>query len=232
MPFKGQNFRHRFAGGWASDFGPQFDASINEGGLIQVPFLVKADNVIYQLDGGPRKVGGASRFNSSAVGGGVTIRGLFDYWKMGTGGSPANRRIVHISTTVLADNNDATFASIDTGLEADKVPSYAQLDDEIVWCTDSVNDVPKRYDSTTVNTWAASIPFTTVSMVVEHKNRIWCAGDPANPSVLYASPLSDESGVAGDWAINGVYIQINPGDGDQIVGLASHKNSLFVFKGP
>lgn len=232
MPFRGQNVRHVFSGGWATDFGPNAEVGVSQNGLVEIPWLNPADNCIYELDGGPRKVGGLTKFNSSALESGASIRGLYDYWKMGTSGTPSNRRIVYVNDSIYSDNNDASFVQIDSGMETGEVPVFAQMDDEVVWMTTSTSDPPKRYDGTTVNTWDTTIPFTTISMATSHKNRIWCAGDPSNPSVLYFSPLADEDGVAGNWNQSGGFIQIDPGDGDRIVGVASHKDSLFVFKGP
>ena len=40
-----------FAGGWATDFGPSFFAA-PQNGLLAMPFLLSADNLLYELDGG------------------------------------------------------------------------------------------------------------------------------------------------------------------------------------
>ena len=41
--------RHHFQGGWATDFGPTADV-VPDGTAVAVPFLVNADNVIFEFD--------------------------------------------------------------------------------------------------------------------------------------------------------------------------------------
>ena len=81
--------------------------------------MLVAENVYFELDGGPHKIGGIEKLNSSAVASGTAIRGCYDYWKQGTGGTPARRKILHADTVILADNDDNIFANIFTGLEND-----------------------------------------------------------------------------------------------------------------
>lgn len=61
--------------------------------------------------------------------------------------------------------------------------------------------------------------------VILHKNRLYMAGDPANPSRLYMSDLGEPT----SWpALN--FIDINTNDGDKITGIAEHLDSLVIFK--
>lgn len=224
MPTKSQVIRHQFGGGWATDFGPTADVGI-EGGQVVVPFLTEAENIIYELDGGPHKVGGVTKVNSSGLG--STVTGIYDYWRQGTAGSPARRRIAHAGTVIYADNDDGTYASIFTGLESGAIPSYATFDDLLIISSNSTTDVPKSWDQTTAQNLAGSPP--NFSFAVVHHGRVFAAGDAANPSDLSYTAAFDPE----DWIGAGSgTIQIDPNDGDHIVGIASHKNDLFVFKGP
>lgn len=218
--------RHKFAGGWNTDLGPTADVSV-EGGIVQVPYLTDADNIIYELDGGPHKAPGTAKLNSTVLESGADIKGLFDYWITGTGGSPAQHRIVHVGTTIKRDDADGTFTNLFTGLEADKVPDYTVFEDTVVIASDSTADVPKSWDGSTAQNLAGSPPNFAFSEV--HKNRIWAAGDAANPSRLYyAVSLNPEDWIGGGSGT----IDIDPNDGDRITGLASHKDELWIFKGP
>jgi hypothetical protein len=219
--------RHVFGGGWATDFGPSVDGT-PDGNRVVIPFLVDAQDCMFELDGGPRKMGGASKVNASAVESGAVVTGLHDYWRQGAAGAPSRRRVIHAGTKVLADADDAVFSNeLFTGLEADKVPSYFTFDDLLIISSDSTVDVPRSWDQTTAQNLAGTPP--RFSFGCAHKNRAWAAGVYANPSRLYYSVNVDPE----DWAGSGSgSIDIDPNDGDIITGIASHKKELWVFKGP
>ncbi|MCP4900124.1 MAG: hypothetical protein GY906_24400 [bacterium] len=218
--------RNLFDGGWATDFGPAIDIAPDRAGIVKLPFLVDADNVIYELDGGPHKAPGTTKVNSSGLESGATIRGIFDYWITGTGGSATQHRIMHVGTKIKKDDADGSFSDIFSGVDNTAVPSYAILEDLLV-IADDANSAPKSWDGTTAQNLAGSPP--NFAFVVEHKNRLWAAGVDANASRLYYSALLDPDNWTG--AGSGE-INISPSDGDRITGLASHQNSLLVFKGP
>ena len=218
--------KHRFAGGWDTDTGPSVDVTVN-GTFVDVPFLVEADNIVYELDGGPHKAPGTSKLNSSALESGADVKGLYDYWITGTGASPTQHRICHVGTTIKKDNADGSFTNLFTGLEADKIPDYSTFEDLLIIASDSNTDVPKSWDGTTAQNLAGSPPNFAFSEV--HKNRLWAAGDASNPSRLYYTPGFKPA----DWTgLGSGTIDIDPSDGDRITGIASHRGELWIFKGP
>ena len=220
--------RHLFGGGWATDFGPSVDVSPDQSGKVVIPFLLTAQDCLYELDGGPHEIGGASRVNSSAVASGAAVMGVYDYWRQGTAGSPARRRVLHAGTVALADVDDASFTTtIGSGLESGKIPAYSTFDDLLIFSSDSTTDVPRSWDQTTAQNLAGTPP--RFSFSAAHKNRLWAAGVYSLPSRLYYSANTDPE----DWTGAGSgSIDIDPNDGDIITGLVSHKNDLWVHKGP
>ena len=218
---------HRFGGGWATDFGPSF-YGVPQGGILTMPFLVDAQNVIYELNGGVHTMPGTTKFNSSTLGASSTVKGIYDYWRQGTVGSPIQKIVAHVDTRVVAASlSDGIFSNIGTGLVSGAVPSYATFDDLLILANDASADVPKSWDQTTFQSLAGSPP--NFSFSVAHKNKQWAAGVIANPSRLYYSVTLDPE----DWAgATSGSIDIDPSDGDAIVGLASFRNELWVFKGP
>ena len=224
---KTQVVRHLFGGGWATDFGTTTDISPDQSGKVVIPFLLTAQDCLYELNGGPHEIGGASKVNSSAVASGAVVMGVYDYWRQGTAGAPTRRRVLHAGTTALADTDDASFVTtIGSGPESGKVPAYSTFDDLLIFSSDSTTDVPRSWDQTTAQALAGSPP--RFSFSVSHKNRLWAAGVYANPSRLYYSSNVDPE----DWTTTGGSIDIDPNDGDIITGIASHKGELIVFKGP
>ena len=225
---KTQVIRHYFGGGWATDFGPSVDVSPDQSGKVVIPYLVNAQDCLFELDGGPHEIGGTSHVNSSAVASGAVVTGLYDYWRHGTAGSAARRRVLHAGTVCLADADNGTFSTtLGSGLTSAAVPSYFTFDDLLIFSSDSTVDVPRSWDQTTAQNLAGSPP--RFSFGVSHKNRAWAAGVHSLPSRLYYSVNVNPE----DWTGSGSgSIDIDPDDGDRITGLVSHKDVLFVFKGP
>lgn len=223
-----KTIKHQFAGGWSSDLGPNIDAAPDQSGAIQLPFLVDAENVLFELDGGPHKIGGTAKVNATVLESGAAVYGLYDYWRQGSTGAPTRRRVAHVGTKVRADVDDGTFSqTIFSGLSAGAIPSYATFDDKLIISSDASADTPKVWDQTTASDLGGSPP--RFSFCVVHKNRAWAAGDYTAPSRLYYSVLLNPQ----DWVGAGSgSIDIDPNDGDMITGIASQKNILFIFKGP
>jgi hypothetical protein len=228
MPERHPIFRHRIAGGWGPDFGPTAEVEVAD--LIRIPWLVNADNLRFTLDGGVRKVGGTERLNAVALESGAKVTGIFDYWRHGTGGSPTQKRVIHVGTKIQKDDADGNFTDIFTGMVADAIPSYAIFDDYLILMNDAAADVPRYWDQSTAKVLGTNTP--NGSFGATHKNRFWIAGVHANPSRLYYSEALP-AGADGDWNAGGAgVIDVDPGDGDRITGLISFKNDLWVFKGP
>lgn len=227
MTAKRQTYKALFGGGFATDFGPSANVSASGDGTISLPFLLEAENVFFELDGGPHKIGGTTKLNSAAINSGNEIRGLCDFWRQGTSGTPSQRRVLYSGTAIYADNADGTFSSIKTGLEDDKVPCFTVFNDKLIMSSDSITDPPMTYDGTTVTNLGGSPPQFSFSCV--HKNHLFVAGVASLPSRLYYCKTLDAS----DWSdATAGYIDIDPNDGDRITGIASYKDNLWVFKGP
>ncbi len=218
---------HRFGGGWATDLGPFYTAAPQNGVLV-LPFLSDARNIVYELNGGVHKMHGTTKFNASTLGASSTVKGLYDYWRQGTVGAPAQRVVAHVDTRVVAaSTSDGVFSNIGTGFTSGAVPSYSTFDDLLILANDASADVPKSWDQTTFQSLAGSPP--NFSFSCTHKNRSWAAGVIGYPSRLYYSVNLDPEDWTGGTSGS---IDIDPSDGDAIVGLASFRNELWVFKGP
>ena len=218
---------HSFSGGLATDFGTTIFTPLDQTNSIKIPFLLEARNAVYTLNGGIRKAPGTTKFNAAVLSGASTVRGLFDYWRQGTGDSAVQKRIVHHGTVIYNDNADGVFASLFTGLNNTAIPNYATFDDILIIADSALADVPRSWDTVTAQNLAGTPP--RFSFSVAHKNYQFAAGNFAFPSRLYYSVSLDPE----DWVGGGSgSIDINPNDGDMITGLISHKNELVVFKGP
>ena len=227
MPSFRPYIKHTFGGGWATDFGPNAEVVPDQSGRVIVPFLTTAENVLYELDGGPHKSPGTVNVNSTALNSGASVRGLYDFWRMGTAGSPSQKRIAVAGSIIYADAADGTFSSIKTGVQTTAVWHFSTFDDFLIIANDAAADVPMSYDGTTFQNLAGSPPNFAFS--AKHHNYMFAAGVNTAPSTLYySSSVNPEEWTGGTSGS----IQIDPDDGDKITGLISHKNELWVFKGP
>lgn len=226
-PVQTRFITHRFAGGWAPGYGKLISGFPTDTREVPIPYVLDAKNIFWNLDGGIRKIGGTSYIGSGMEGGAV-VYGVYDYWRIGTSGSATNRKVCHVNDTIQEDQGSNSWQQLLGSLEVGKHPNYATFADLLIMATDSTTDVPQSWDQTTIQNLAGSPPNFAFS--VFHKSRQWAAGNVAFPSRLYYSAADDPE----DWTGAGSgYIDISPGDGDEIRGLAGeYKNDLWVFKGP
>jgi len=235
MPTRTQHITHRFGGGWAPDYGKLVSDLPTQTGSVSIPFTLEAKNIFWNLDGGFKQVGGTAK-TSLVLESGAEIMGLYDYWRIGTSGTYARRKVCHVGQFIYEDGGTDTWVKVGvatyTTLQDAKHPNYATFNDLLIISSDGNTDVPMSWDQTTFQNLAGSPPNFAFS--TEHKGRLWAAGVAANPSRLYYSgkdnpelwtPTASAIGAPG-------YIDISPGDGDEIRGIASFKDELWVFKGP
>lgn len=222
MPGRTPWVRHTIAGGWATDFGQVVDTQIPATLVMPIPFLLQADDVLFELHGGVRKSPGAAKLNSAVMESGAAIRSLFDAWFSGTGGAPTQRRVCDVGTKFKADNADGTFTDIATGLSATGVSCFAMLEDFLVRA--STTDTFSKWDGTTYSA-AAGTEVLNIQCVCEHKGYLFGGGAATAPSrLVYTDQFAPNN-----WD---QHIDVSPDDGDGIKAVASHKGELLIFKGP
>jgi hypothetical protein len=196
--------------------------------------MAKAENIIYEISGAVHKAGGGTRLNSSALASGSPVLGQFDYWKAGASGSFTQ---VYVVTTdsgkVLCEEDPSGAAGTFTdrtgavSIGAGAIPNFVQAKDVlIIFFSDA--STPIKYNNTGAAAALGGSP-PAGRCGCWHKNRPWIGGSNAFPSRLYYGAY----GTIETWSGQDAgAIDIDSEDGDRIVGLASHKNSLLVFKGP
>ena len=199
----------------------------------EISYLARANNVIFEVSRAVHKVGGGTRLNSTALTGTPSVLGQFDYWKAGTSGSFAQRYVVTTSDSKVYQEDTGTPGTFNdiTGaatIGANAIPNFVLARDTlgILWSDAST---PLQWaQSGNVSTWT-NAPAGRCGCY--HKGRVWIGGTNANPSRASYSAyrsFTDFTGVDAG-AIEDAF---NPDDGDRIIGLASYKGALIVFKGP
>lgn len=196
----------------------------------QLSHLITAQNCIYELSGAVRKVGGDSRINATAITGGPSITGMFDFWRGGGAAAFTQKHVVMTSNQkVYKDDMDGTYDDI-TGaasITASAIPVFCQARDLLTIWTDK-NDTPLKWNQTGNVAALGGTPPVGRGMTF-HVNRGFAWGVNANASRLYYSSSTDVE----DWSGSDTgSIDIDPEDGDRIIGCISYKRRLFIFKGP
>ncbi len=209
-----------FASGFATDLPSQ---------SRELAYQLKAENVMYEVDGGVRKVGGTERIFSEAFQGLPAINGMTDFW-LDVGGTVTQHFVlVTAAGEIYLDNLDGTASAI-TGTAtpgSDPIPVFCVAEDTLtLWF--STNSTPLKYTgSGNVEALGGSPP--TGRGAVYHLGRLWAWGANSNPSRLYYSAFGNiEDWSGGDTGS----IDVQAGDGDRIIGAISFREKLFVFKGP
>jgi hypothetical protein len=198
-----------------------------------ISHLAAAQNVIHEVSGAVHKAGGGTRLNSSALSGGPSVLGQFDYWKAGTSGSFTQVYVVTTSDgKVYCEENPSGAAGTFTDrtgaatIGANAIPDFAQAKDVLTmfW---SDGSTPLQYNNTGAVSTLTNAPAGRCACW--HKGRLWTIGTNAFPSRLYYSAYGTITTWTGE---DTGAIDIDSEDGDRGIGLESHKGSLIVFKGP
>lgn len=232
MPFNQAKWiTHTFNGGWATDFGNTLYVT-PEQDQIQIPWFNNLENVTFGKDGSIGQLPGFDKLADapliqprldSTLAEQTIVYGLYEYTRNGTSLSGTTQLLAAVGSAIFkVTSTSRTYLG---ALENTLSPvSFSQFNDLVII---SDGSTPKSYDQTTFQSLAGSPPDFLFS--TPHRGRQFAAGISSNPSRLYYSV----SGNPEDWAGAGSgSIDIDPGDGDSIVGLLSWKSELWVFKGP
>ena len=209
------------------DVGLATDMPIQE---RQLSHYRTCENVMYEQSGAIRKCGGDSRINSTAITSTPTITGGFDYWTAGTSGTFTQKTVVMTSNSkIYKEDMDGTFDDI-TGsvtITSSAIPVFCQARDTLL-IFDNLNDTPMKWtQSGNVDVLGGSPPAGRGA--VFHLNRVWIWSANGFPSrITYGSSTSIEDYTGADTG----YIDIDPDDGDRIMGAVVYKKHLIIFKGP
>ena len=133
MPSRSQEVTHVFDGGWATDYGQNADVIIESDGKVRIPFLTKAENVYYELNGAPHKIGGLHKIYPSGttpMESGATVMGVYDFWRS-IAGVYSQARVAHCGTKLINLETGATIAS---SLTSGAIPHYNTFEQNALQC--------------------------------------------------------------------------------------------------
>jgi len=187
--------------------------------------LTIADNIIFTTSGARKKRGGQTRYNSSAIGGTAAenVVFLYDYWATVSNVKREYFVAVTDSGKAYRSSGNGTWASFSTlslTVSQGGVTATVMNEDLILGLKGS--GVPKVWSnqSTSSNLVAlsassGSLPFSSAWIVTDFLERLFVAGDPANPDKVYVSKAGDYTNwTATGTAGGGITLDVGVGDGD------------------
>lgn len=204
---------------------------------IPITALTKANNIRFNV-AGIDKAPGSTKFNSTALGGGDAIVGLWDWFPAAT-----TQRLIAITDggDLFRDTGDGTFsagAAIDTTFG---VPTTDFL--FVEGGNESAADERKLFLFSAsralsfIDGDAAAITATTPAADWSGGNhpqggflfrdRLIAFGNANRPHFLYASSTADH----GDFSTSNLF-SVFPGEGDKITAAIVYKGKAFLFKSP
>src|SRR6187549_178200 len=225
---------HTIDGGWATDYGKTHYATPDNFSL-SIPWCNTCENIKFYPDGSFGKYPGCFSLVTApiiapATSGFITssrVYTLFDYVRLGTSLAGTRKRMAVVGSHLYDFTSSLSIPPIRVGeldITVASVPHLTTFNDLLIIAT---GFAPKSWDQTTFQSLAGTPPQFKFS--AHHAGRHWAAGIAATPSKLHYSAVGNPE----DWVGAGSgSIDIDPGDGDSIVGILPWKNELWVFKGP
>ena len=207
---------------------------------IPITALTLANNIRFNV-AGIDKAPGSTKFNSTALGGGDGIVGLYDWFP-----EPTIQRLIAVTDAgdLYRDTGDGTFSSgvaIDTGFGAPTVDfNFVEAGNEdagedkklfMFSNTRQLSYIDGDAAAVTVTgtpaaDWSAG-NFPTGGFLF--RNRLIAFGNANFPHNLYVSDDEDHADFS---AANVTLIPLFPGEGDKIVAAIVYKGRAFIFKSP
>ena len=195
-------------------------------------YIVPQGTVSLSINGHFDKLGawttrpGTTRLGDAQIVDNKTVKGLFQFLDQGTG---TDNRLIAVVATVAYYLSGTTWTSKRTGLTDSKKARFTSFLDS-VWMVNNT-------EATAIWTGASGDSFVTTGsassaplgkFIDNFKNRVFIANNDTNPSRLFFSSLPTAGAVT--WTTATDFIDISPGDGEDITGIKRFNKVLWVFK--
>ena len=159
--------------------------------------------------------------------GGSTILGLHQFLDTGTG---TNDRLIAVQGTVAYALITGTWTSKRTGLTAASKARFTNFVD-LVFMVNGV-DAMQSWDGGAGNFSTTHVTSAPAASYIENfRTRVWAAKTSANPSRVYYSSVANASGaIFWTGSVGEGYIDVAPGDGEDVSGIKKFDGTLWVAK--
>ena len=155
----------------------------------------------------------------------VNILGLHQFLDTGTG---TNDRLIAATTTTWKALVSGTWTNKRTGLTTGLKARFTNFVDLVFGVNGT--DAMQSWDGGAGNFSTTNVTSAPAAAFIDNfRTRVWAAKTSGNPSRLFYSTVADGSGAI-TWDTATQYIDIAPGDGEDITGIKKFGSYLYVFK--
>ncbi len=155
------------------------------------------------------------------------ILGIHQFLDEGAG---TDNQLIVVVDTVAYYLSGSTWTSHRTGLTADKKARFTNFIDS-VFMVNGV-DAMNTWDGATANAFSTTnaVSAPAASFIDNFRSRVWAANTAANPSRVTYSSVAASDGTVLWTGSDSSFIDISPGDGEDIAGVMKFARALYVFK--
>jgi hypothetical protein len=156
-----------------------------------------------------------------------SIVGLHQFLDQGTG---TDDKMIAVCGTVAYYLASGTWTSKRTGLTTDKKARFTNFVDLVFMVNGA--DAMNSWNGAAAGSFGTTncVDAPAASFIDNFRTRVWAANTAANPSRLYYSSVADVSGGILWTGDDSGYIDISPGDGEDITAIKKFSQFLLVFK--
>lgn len=143
-------------------------------------------------------------------------------------GSGTNDRLIAVANTVVYALVSGTWTSKRTGLTASTKARFTNFVD-LVFMVNGL-EAMQSWDGGAGNFSTTNVTSAPVAKYIDNfRSRVWAAATTSLPSRLYYSTVADGSGNI-TWDTATQYIDVAPGDGEDLTGIKKFATALYAFK--
>lgn len=154
-----------------------------------------------------------------------TIKGLFQFLDTGAG---TNDRLIAVANTVAYALVSGTWTSKRTALTNGSKARFTNFIDFVFMVNGT--EAMQSWNGGAGNFSTDNVASAPVAKFIDNfRSRVWAAATTSLPSRLYYSSVATAAGTI-SWDTTNWYIDIAPGDGEDLTGIMKFTNALYAFK--
>lgn len=153
------------------------------------------------------------------------IKGLHQFLDTGTG---SDDKLLAVCNTSVYALSSGTWNAKRTGLTADTKARFTNFVD-LVFMVNGV-EAMQSWDGGAGNFSTTNVADAPIATYIDNfRSRVWIAKTSSFPSRLFYSSVASITGTI-TWNVTTQYIDVAPGDGEDITGIKKFGTGLYVFK--
>jgi len=193
-------------------------------------FLMPSGAVNWAINGHFDRIGSFSVRNGltllgAQIANNFMIKGLHQFLDTGSG---TNDRLIAVADTVVYALISGTWTSKRTALTSNSKARFTNFVDLVFMVNGT--EAMQSWDGGAGNFSTTNVTDAPIAKYIDNfRTRVWAAATTSLPSRLYYSSVADINGAI-TWNLTTQYIDIAPGDGEDLTGIKKFATALYAFK--